>query len=322
MAPKLEGKTYVKWSSRSKAYKLLKDGVISGEYNNLMKPKDIYESNPEYMKYSLAAFRAAVNRLKGKKGAHMGGENMRSDGESQKKHGITWLPISITCCLPLHSHKNSFLCCSLSVFTTGDKTSNEEVDEEEDEDDDEKENVSNDKRATKKGKFHHTGSSEDLGNNKQQWMPNHTMAVWENDRLRKMVTVVVVLDGGLDMEKDVKVSVDDEGRDLVIEQKLVDRVANVDKCHQFFRKKDSSAYPPFHPKIMAFQKHMKTLKKGECDDIYNTAKIRLPFQVQTDIFDEHRLGDKGGVRYLYVDLRSEKKEDFLQVANKEMIMVD
>ena len=90
----------------------------------------------------------------------------------------------------------------------------------------------------------------------------------------------------------------------------------------YFRKKDNSAYPAYHPKIMAFQKHMKTLKKGENDDIYNTANIRLPFQVQTDIFDEHRLGDKDGVRYLYVDLRAEKKEDFLQVAKKEMKMVD
>ena len=206
--------------------------------------------------------------------------------------------------------------------------------EDDDDDDDEEENdnkenkmtegkrPASDKRAAKKGKFHHTSSFEDHGSNKQPWMPNHTMAVWENDRLRKMVTVVVILDGGLDMEKDVKVSVDDEGRESVIEQKMVDRVANVDKCHHYFRKKDNTAYPPYHPKIMAFQKHMKTLKKGECDDIYNTANIRLPFQVQTDIFDEHRLGDRDGVRYLYLDLRAEKKEEFLQVAKKEMKMVD
>ena len=96
---------------------------------------------------------------------------------------------------------------------------------------------------------------------KHPWMPNYNMAVWENDLLRKFITVVVVLDGGVNIDKDVKLKVSEDGNEIIVKQKFVDRVANIDKLHQPFRKKDPSSYPSYHPKIIAFQKSLKGLKR-------------------------------------------------------------
>ena len=136
-----------------------------------------------------------------------------------------------------------------------------------------------------------------------------------------MVTVVVILDGEIDLDNDVTVKVSEDGKELVIKEKMIDRVENIDNLHVHFRKKDISAYPAYHPKIMGFQKYMNGLKR-EGPHIYNTASIRLPFPVQTDILDEYRLGYKGGSRLLYVDLRAERKEDSLKGEQKSMQMID
>ena len=152
-------------------------------------------------------------------------------------------------------------------------------------------------------------------------MPNYNMAVWENHLLRKFVTVVIVLDGGVDIDKDTKIKVSADGYEIIVKQKLVERVANVDKLHQIFRKKDPTAYPSYHPKTMAFQKSLKGLKREVGDKIYNTARIRIPFQVQSDIMEKHKLGDSEGVRLLYVDLRAVQCENFIPVVDGDKIVM-
>lgn len=206
---------------------------------------------------------------------------------------------------------------------------NEPNDDDDEEEDDNKENILTDgKRTSKKARFSSTNPLDPTENlnsfaqYRQQWMPNHTMAVWKNGVLRKMVTVVVVLDGGLNVDIDVKVKVSEDGHELIIKQKLVDMVANIDTLHNYFRKKDPNAYPVYHPKIIAFQEYMKGMKREVGDNIYNVAKIKLPFQVQSDVEEKHKLGNKDGVRLIYVDLRAVQCEEFICVAEGNLQMVD
>jgi hypothetical protein len=49
MAPK-DKKPLAKWSNRTKAYNSLKNGLVDGTIDNTLKPKDVYESNTEFMK--------------------------------------------------------------------------------------------------------------------------------------------------------------------------------------------------------------------------------------------------------------------------------
>jgi hypothetical protein len=208
-----------------------------------------------------------------------------------------------------------------------DKYEDDDDDDDDDEENNNKENITtDDKRNAKKPRLSTNNSTLESTTpfqmKKQPWMPNHTMAVWKNGLLRKMVTVVVVLDGGLNVDTDVKVKVSEDGHELIIKQKLVDMVANIDTLHNYFRKKDPHAYPVYHPKIIAFQEYMKGMKREVCDNIYNVAKIKLPFQVQSDVEEKHKLGNKDGVRLIYLDLRAVQCEEFISVAEGNLEMVD
>jgi hypothetical protein len=59
---------YQKWSVRTKANKILTEGLKSGTIDGSMKPKQLWESNTEFGKYSLSSFRSALNRNKNNAG--------------------------------------------------------------------------------------------------------------------------------------------------------------------------------------------------------------------------------------------------------------
>ena len=61
----------LKWSNCTKAYKLLKEGLRDGTIDATLKPKEVHETNPEFMKYSLQSFCSAFNRIKGEMGMHV-----------------------------------------------------------------------------------------------------------------------------------------------------------------------------------------------------------------------------------------------------------
>ena len=100
----------------------------------------------------------------------------------------------------------------------------------------------------------------------------------------------------MNIDKDVKLKVSEDGNEIIVKQKLVDRVANIDKLHQPFRKKDPSAYPSYHPKIIAFQKSLKGLKREVGDHIYNTARIKLHSRC-SQILWKHKLATTRAYNY-------------------------
>jgi hypothetical protein len=66
----------LKWNSRSKANKMLVDGLIAGTIDPSKRPKEIWESNPEFGRYLLPSFCSAFNRNK-----HKTGTFIRSKGK-------------------------------------------------------------------------------------------------------------------------------------------------------------------------------------------------------------------------------------------------
>jgi hypothetical protein len=67
MPPK-EMKPLPRWSSRCAAARALKQGLADGTIDSNTKPKDVYESDPLFMKYSLSTFRSALNRARAEVG--------------------------------------------------------------------------------------------------------------------------------------------------------------------------------------------------------------------------------------------------------------
>jgi hypothetical protein len=157
---------------------------------------------------------------------------------------------------------------------------------------------------------------------RQQWVPNHTMSFWDDEALHRMVTVVVALDGGINLKADVKVKVSDCGFYLIVRQKVVHLLGDVESLHSHFRKKDKSSYPAYHPKIVGFHKYLKAIRNEQEEEIYNIAQILLPFQVQTDVAMMHKFIDGTGVRLVYVDLRSKKKDDYIAALEPEATNLD
>ena len=68
--PSQQGKDQ-RWSNRTKAYKILKEGLEDGSIDPNNKPKDVHESNPEFLRYSLPSFYAGFNWLKSQMGVHL-----------------------------------------------------------------------------------------------------------------------------------------------------------------------------------------------------------------------------------------------------------
>lgn len=68
--PKVQGGGE-KWSKSSKAALKLKLRLKQGKIDPNDKPKTVWESDPEFMKYNLASFRAAYNKYKAELGVHL-----------------------------------------------------------------------------------------------------------------------------------------------------------------------------------------------------------------------------------------------------------
>jgi hypothetical protein len=58
---KTRSNNYQRWSVRTKANKILTEGLKSGTIDDSMKPKQLWESNAECGKYSLSLLRLALN---------------------------------------------------------------------------------------------------------------------------------------------------------------------------------------------------------------------------------------------------------------------
>ena len=145
-----------------------------------------------------------------------------------------------------------------------------------------------------------------------------------NKQLHNMVTVVISLTGGVDIDKECKVYVSDNNYDLVVSEKMISMLADVNLMHKPWtnKKKGDAGLPSNDPKITGFYIYFSTIRKKEDDDIYTTAIIPLPFPVQKTIVNLHRLGSNSGARVLYVDLQAMNYDEYKSVFKGGLLMVD
>jgi hypothetical protein len=148
------------------------------------------------------------------------------------------------------------------------------------------------------------------------------MSVWVSDQLHDMVTVAISLTGGVNINDGCKVFVSDNNNDLIVSEKMIDMLADVDLMHKHWRENDPKAFPSSHATIMGFHKFFSGIRKREDDDIYTTAIIPLPFQVQKTIVMMQKMGHKDGARVLYVVLRAVEYNDYKAPAKSELVMID
>jgi hypothetical protein len=105
------------------------------------------------------------------------------------------------------------------------------------------------------------------------------MSEWVTKDFQDMVTVTIPLTSGVDVtdDDDIKVYVSENNTELIVKEKVTKMIADVNKMHQGFRKKDPTAYPANNPTILVFNKFLKDVWKREGDAIYMTGVILFHF---------------------------------------------
>ena len=143
------------------------------------------------------------------------------------------------------------------------------------------------------------------------------MSEWENSEQQEMVTVAISLTGGVDIGSECKVYVSDNNCDLVVMEKMVDLLSNVELLHKHWLSgKDKNTFVPNSPVLTGFHKYFASIRKREDEDIFMTAIIPLPFPVEKHIVDLYRLGNEKGARVLYVVLRAMNSSDYKVAGTK------
>ena len=90
------------------------------------------------------------------------------------------------------------------------------------------------------------------------------MSMWMNDQLHDMVTVAISLSAGVNIDQECKASVSANNNDLIVKEKMVDMLSNVDTMHSYWhKKKDPNVLPPLHAKIMGFHQYFSGLRERE-----------------------------------------------------------
>jgi hypothetical protein len=69
--PSTQKEKKARFTKNCKGYNVLREGLEDGSIDINLRPKDVHESNPEFLKYPLPSFRSALNRIKAELGVHV-----------------------------------------------------------------------------------------------------------------------------------------------------------------------------------------------------------------------------------------------------------
>lgn len=135
----------------------------------------------------------------------------------------------------------------------------------------------------------------------KMWHPLHTVSQWKDAKMEPWCTVAILLPSGVGKDES-KVKLERDGTILSVSIEWPSMMTDTELLHASWRLKDPNALPDIHPKVMAINEEVKSLKESSAEKIVSVAKIALGMQVQEQIHDLRRIGDKSGSRILCVDL--------------------
>lgn len=264
--------TNMKWSKTCKAAKILKSKLDSGEITADSLPKQEWESEEEFQKFPLHIFRQHFNKGKAEAGIYV------------KSKLLTIVYINMIVHL--------IVSCFFSEKDEGGSCFDEEDDDA----------LPNPKRPKQEPEDSPGAGQEIICNDELYWRPIYSRSVWRNQDMTDCVTVAVLLPSGV---TETMAFVESDGCTLVVKAIWPEMLTNLDKLHaKWLQAKDPNRLPPFHPKLMGFKQHYKTLRKRSSDKLISVARIPLPFQVHQKLDVIYKLGDSSGSRIIYIELQA------------------
>lgn len=175
--------------------------------------------------------------------------------------------------------------------------------------------------SIKKVKLFHGNKNPRDAHGQISWMPIYCISQWKNGQMENMVTVAIILPSGVTKKEDSKVKVSDDLCELQVTVKWPSMLSNVAALHKFWNRKDENTLPSWHPKIVGFHDYFAGLREKEDEDLYATASIVLPLQVQKNIVDIHHFGDENGARIIYVELRGMENSSYKSTTDSDFIIL-
>lgn len=137
------------------------------------------------------------------------------------------------------------------------------------------------------------------------FQPLHALSEWtEPGTTTKCVTVAVVLPSGIEPGK-FSVRVMEGGTELHVTVVWPNPLADVHTMHRKWLHSDGpDKLEVYHPRFVGFDNFLKSLRARSTDNIESTAKIPMPFPVQTHIYGKYNMGwRESSTRMVYVELR-------------------
>jgi len=124
----------------------------------------------------------------------------------------------------------------------------------------------------------------------------------------KRLTIALVLPSGVN-KSDFTLQVLEGGVLLQLTVKWPEPLVDLNLLHQKWlrpvEKDDNTLFTMFHPKVLALEDALKKKRMRATDDVISTAKIILPFPVQTHVESKTNLGFKeSGTKLVYIELKA------------------
>lgn len=140
--------------------------------------------------------------------------------------------------------------------------------------------------------------------------PLYVLSVWTEPRTTtKCITLAIVLPSGVGSGK-FSCRVVDGGEYVELTVMWPNPLIDIETMHRKWIQADSQTdFKLYHPKVIGFQNALKQLRIRSSDIIESTARIPLPFVVQTHIYGKYNLAWRDSTtRMVYLDLKGVVEE--------------
>lgn len=139
--------------------------------------------------------------------------------------------------------------------------------------------------------------------------PLYLIGEWQEPGSKtKRLTVVLILPSGVN-KSDFTLQVLEGGQSLELTVQWPMPLVDLDMLHQKWLRQptddNNCRFTMFHPKVLALEDALKKKRNRAADSVVSTARIILPFPVQTHVESKTNLGFKeSGTKLVYVDLKA------------------
>lgn len=147
------------------------------------------------------------------------------------------------------------------------------------------------------------------GDSSAGFEPLHLLSEWvEPGTTTRRLTVAILLPSGV-YPGHFSVRVADGGCILNVTVTWPSPLVDLTHLHRkWLQSKGPERMEMYHPKMIGFEKFLKSCRSRNVDSVESMAKITLPFKVQTHISEKYHLGwNDNTARIVYVELRGHEE---------------